>query len=90
MMAATITIEIILDNRTLHLIRDLDLNLPQAAIEGVLAAIDREMSIKSVVSAASSLNVISELSAALRKMREQRDEALAAQTVKTGLLAKFR
>jgi len=32
LMAATITIEIILDNRTLHLIRDLDLNLPQAAI----------------------------------------------------------
>lgn len=90
MMAATITIEIILDNRTLHLIRDLDINLPQAAIEGVLAAIDREMSIKHVVSAASTLNTIEELSLALRRMREQRDQALqAAQPVKPGLLAKF-
>ena len=89
-MAATITFEILLDNRTLHLIRDLDLNLPQAAIEGILAAIDREMSIKHVVSAASTLNTISELSAALQRMREQRDQALQAmQGVKPRLLAKF-
>lgn len=77
-MAAAITIEIILDNRTLYLIRDLDLNLPQAAIEGILAAIDREMSIKHVVSAASTQTTIQELTAALTAMREQRDLALQA------------
>jgi hypothetical protein len=78
LMAAAITIEIILDNRTLHLIRDLDLNLPQSAIEGILAAIDREMSIKHVVSAASTQTTIQELTAALTAMREQRDLALQA------------
>ena len=72
-MAVSITFEIILDTRTLQIIKALDLNLPQAAIEGILAAIDREQSVRHVVSVASTQNTIEELSAALRRMRERAD-----------------
>ena len=72
-MAVAITFEIILDTRTLQIIKALDLNLPQAAIEGILAAIDREQSVRHVVSVASTQNTIEELSAALRRMRERAD-----------------
>ena len=72
-MAVSITFEIILDIRTLQIIKALDLNLPKCAVEGIIAGIDREQSIRHVVSVASTQNTIEELSAALRRMRERAD-----------------
>jgi hypothetical protein len=68
--------ELVLDDRTLHLIRDLNVNLPQLAIEGILAGLEREQSVRHVVQVASTQETIAQLSAALTRMREQRDEAI--------------
>jgi hypothetical protein len=77
-----------MDTRTLCLIRDLNVNLAQLAIEGIVAGLEREQSVRHVVQVASTQETIAQLAAALTRMREQRDAALE-QVIRPGLLEKY-
>jgi hypothetical protein len=57
-------------------------------IEGIVAGIEREQSVRHVVQVSSTQETIAQLSAALTRMREQRDAALE-HTIKPGILEKY-
>lgn len=73
-MATTVTFSIILDDRTLYAVKDLDINMPKEAIAGILQAIEREESVRQVVRSLSPIQENKDLKEALHKLREKHEK----------------
>ena len=75
-MGVRITVELLLDQRTLFLVKEFNINIPEVCIQAVIAELSRQQDVRQACQISSPTKENEELRQALRKMRIEKEKLM--------------